>query len=92
MHITKFKKQPWKDYIMIPTIWQIRQNYKDGKKTRGYQEGGMDRFSIDDFWGSETSTWYYNDGYMLLYVCQNIWTVQNQIFTLYFIKYISQPP
>lgn len=39
---------------MIPTIWQIRQNCKHGKKTRGYQEDGMDRFSIDDFWGSET--------------------------------------
>ena len=71
MHITKWKKPVWKGSILcesnLMTFWE-RQNYGDSviKGRQGSGGGGMNRRSMEDSSGSETSLWCCHSGYVSL--------------------------
>ena len=56
--ITKWKKPVWKGFTLYDsnflTFWR-KQNYGVSKKIRGCREEGMNRWSTDDFYGSENT-------------------------------------
>lgn len=77
---TESKKPIWKCYVQYaPIIWPSGKgkSMKTVKKeksmfVRDKVRGGMNRWSIKDFKGSEKfSVWYHNDGYKSLYMCPN---------------------
>ena len=89
MHIIKWKKGIWKvSYHMIPTSW----HFGKGNTTETIQISVVARD-----WGHERGirveykgilgqwkyfVWYYNDGYMSLYICVNPQNVQQQKWPL----------
>ena len=78
MHITEWKKPIWKGYILYDSNYIIfwkRQNCGDSKKISGCGGRGMNRQNIEDFlgeWKISYSVWYYNDGYVFIYLAKSI--------------------
>ena len=88
MHMTQWKKAIWKGYILhdsnYMTFWK-KQNYGDNKKISGCWQGRWQGGHAEHRGFSEQCTyseWYYNDGYMSLYIRPNPQNIQPHEWTL----------
>ena len=78
VNVSKWKKPIWKGYMLYDSnymkLWK-RQNYGDSKNTCGWQGLGEGRSKQAEHWGIlgqwKYTLWYFNDGYMSLYICTN---------------------
>lgn len=61
------------------TFWK-RQDYENSKKISScWGKGGINRQSTEDFWGTDNTIWYDNDGATLLYTCPNPENIRHQV-------------
>lgn len=66
----------WKRQTMETVEWLVVARGLGGK------EGGMNSWSPEFLGQQNYSVWYYNGGYMSLYIRQSIWNVQHRECTL----------
>ena len=79
MHINKWKKSVWKDYILYDSNHmtfgegKIMAALKKSVICQGLEEGreGKNRWNTVNLGGSKNIVWYYNDGYKSLYIFPN---------------------
>ena len=72
MHIAKWKKPSWKDYILYDELYDISAKINLERQIlvtvrgKARQGGEMNRWTTKAFYGSGNAIWYHKDGHISL--------------------------